>query len=63
MIKHVFILGYSNSIVERTITQDNDDSVNDDLSPEEIADIKEYYSNKAEHKKMSLEELIKELHE
>ena len=49
--------------MKRSVTS-NDKSLNadDDLSPEEIADIKEYYSNRAEHKKMSLEELIKELH-
>jgi uncharacterized protein (DUF433 family) len=54
--------------MERTVTHhdNNDKFVNnnyDDLSPEEVADIKEFYSDKAEHKKMSLEELIKELHE
>ena len=56
--------------MERSVTHhsDNDKSVNnnnnyDDLSPEEVADIREFYSDKAGHKKMSLEELIKELHE
>ncbi len=62
MIKHVFISGYSNKIMERTITHSSNDSVNDDLSPEEIADIKEYYSNDEKPKKFStVEELINDL--
>ena len=62
MIKHVFISGYSDKIMERTITHNSNDSVNDDLSPEEIADIKEYYSNDEKPKKFStVEELINDL--
>ena len=62
MIKHVFISEYSNSIMEKTVTHYNDDSVNDDLSPEEIADIKEYYSNNEKSKKFStVEELLQDL--
>jgi len=61
MIKHVFISGCSNGIMERTITHHNT-SANDDLSPEEIADIKEYYSNNEKRKKFStIEELLLDL--
>lgn len=51
--------------MEKSVTQhDSDNSPNDDdLSPEEISDIKEFYSDKTKHKTCSLEELIKELHE
>ncbi len=62
----VFISDNSNDSMERSVTHHNDKSVNnnyDDLSPEEVADIREFYSDKTGHKKMSLEELIKELHE
>jgi len=46
--------------MERAVT--NNDSVSDDLSPEEIADIKEYYSNKEKPKKFyTLEELLQDL--
>ena len=49
--------------MERSVAQPSTNSTDyDDLSPEEVADIKEYYSDKTSHKKMSLEELIKELH-
>ena len=62
MIKHVFISGCSNGIMERTITHHNTSSANDDLSPEEIADIKEYYSNNEKRKKFStIEELLLDL--
>lgn len=39
--------------------------VEDDITPEEIADIKEYESDKAKGKikRSTLEELLKELHE
>jgi hypothetical protein len=39
--------------------------VEDELTPEEVADVKEFYKAKAEGqtKKSSLEELLKELHE
>jgi hypothetical protein len=39
--------------------------VEDDLTPEEIADVKEFYKAKAEGKTKtsSLEEFLKELHE
>lgn len=49
--------------MERSVTSHNNNkSVNDDLSPEEVADIKEFYSNKAERKKFgTVEELIKDL--
>ncbi|WP_316505417.1 hypothetical protein [Nitrosopumilus sp.] len=50
--------------MERSVTHhnDNDKSVNDDLSPEEVADIKEFYSDKTERKKFgTVEELIKDL--
>ncbi len=51
-----------NDIMEKSVTRHNV-STGDDLSPEEIADIKEFYSDKSdEHKMSSLEELIKELH-
>ena len=33
----------------------------DDVSPEEIKDVKEFYTTKKDHKTGSLEELIKEL--
>jgi len=47
--------------MERTITHHNT-SANDDLSPEEIADIKEYYSNNEKRKKFStIEELLLDL--
>ena len=63
LIKHVFISGCPNSIVERIITHNNNDSTtNDDLFPEEIADIKEYYANDEKPKKFStVEELINDL--
>lgn len=35
----------------------------DDVSPEEIADVKEFYATKKDHKTGSLEELIKEIDE
>jgi len=39
--------------------------VEDDLTPEEVADVKEFYNakEKGQTKKSSLEELLKELHE
>ena len=49
--------------MERSVTHHNKDKpVNDDLSPEEVADIKEFYSNNEERKKFgTVEELIKDL--
>jgi len=48
--------------MERSVTS-KDKSLNvDDLSPEEIADIKEYYSNNEKRKKFStIEELLRDL--
>ena len=48
--------------MEKAVTHYNDNSVNDDLSTEEIADIKEYYSNNEKSKKFStVEELLQDL--
>ena len=62
MIKHVFISGCPHSIMERTITHHDDSSASDDLSSDEIGDIKEYYSNDETPKRFStVEELINDL--
>jgi len=46
--------------MERSVT--SNDSASDDLSPEEVADIKEFYSNNEKPKKFgTVEELIREL--
>lgn len=49
--------------MEKSVTRHNNNkSVNDDLSPEEIADIKEYQSNNEKPKKFStVEELLQDL--
>ena len=61
MIKHVFILECLNDSMERSVTH-HSDSTKDDLSPDEISDIKEYYSDNEEPKKFgTVEELIKDL--
>ena len=49
--------------MERSVAQPNSNSTDyDDLSPEEVADIKEYYSNNEKPKKFStVEELLQDL--
>ena len=49
--------------MERSVTHNNDSvKDNDDLSSEEVADIKEYYSNNEKPKKFStVEELLQDL--
>ncbi|MDH3204319.1 MAG: hypothetical protein OEL81_06560 [Nitrosopumilus sp.] len=50
--------------MEKSVTSNDEPLTNDDdgLSPEEIADIKEYYSNNEKPKRfVTIEELIKEL--
>ena len=49
--------------MEKSVTQPSSNSTNnDDLSPQEISDIKEYYSDNEKSKRFgTVEELIKDL--